>query len=442
MKGATVDEARKRMAIQLTSDQRRTIERLLLGESLFVTGQGGTGKTHIVREFVRRSGKRVAVTSTTGVSAVLLPGGTTLHSWAGIGLGEGSEAALSTRIRKKSYLKRRWKEVQVLIIDEVSMLSPDLFDKLESIARTVRGSRLPFGGIQVVLSGDFLQLPCVKSDRFCFEAETWGTVVGDTVILNDNMRQAGKNWQSCLSSLRTGITDAAVRETLARAQVRELTNPHGILPTRLYALRADVAEINVRELEKLSGEVFQFEADLRTYDKKRAFLGERLARDCPAEATLQLIVGCQVMLVCNLDIEAKLVNGSRGVVERFTAEDLPIVRFLDGTTRIVDYHLWELEEKDTKIASFEQIPLRLAYAVTIHRAQGLSLDYVVVDLSSVFEYGQGYVALSRVRSEGGLRIEGEIRYNRIKASPKALAFYGLGDDDPGPTRGVRAPQPE
>jgi len=288
------------------------------------------------------------------------------------------------------------------------------------------------------LSGDFLQLPCVKSDRFCFEAETWGEVIGDTVALGHNLRQTGKNWQACLSSLRRGVADATVKETLARAQRRELNNPHGIRPTRLYSLRADVAEINVRELEKLDGEVIEYEADLRVYDRKRSFLGERLARDCPAAATLQLVVGCQVLLVCNLDVEGKLVNGSRGVVERFTAEDLPVVRFLDGTIRAVDYHLWELEEKDTKVASFEQIPLRLAYAVTIHRAQGLSLDYVVVDLSSVFEYGQGYVALSRVRSEEGLRVDGEIRYERIKASPKALSFYGF----PVPGTAARRLQPE
>jgi len=136
VKGVTIGRARKRMAIQLTSDQERTVERLLRGESLFVTGQAGTGKTYIIREFVRRCGRRVAVTSTTGVSAILLPGGATLHSWAGIGLGEGSEMALVARVRKKSYLKRRWKEVETLIVDEVSMLSPDLFDKLESLART------------------------------------------------------------------------------------------------------------------------------------------------------------------------------------------------------------------------------------------------------------------------------------------------------------------
>jgi ATP-dependent DNA helicase PIF1 len=186
-----------------------------------------------------------------------------------------------------------------------------------------------------------------------------------------------------------------------------------------------VAEINQECLDELcekTGEVNDYVAELEVYDKKLpAFKIEKFKKDCPAVENLSLAVGCQVMLLWNLDLEQGLVNGSRGVVTRFI-NDIPLVRFLDGQSRLIDYHLWELEENDTKLASIEQLPLKLAYAISIHKSQGCSLDYVITDLDSIFEYGQAYVALSRVRTSGGLIIR-NLRLKKIKANPKAKAYY-------------------
>lgn len=412
--------------LELTLEQRRAYELMRAGKNVFVTGAGGCGKTLLINRFIveYKTDINVAVTSTTGTSALLLMGGTTLHSWGGIGLGTGSALAMATKIKKKPWLRKRWKEVNVLIIDEVSMLDPTLFDKLEYIARVIRKSAQPFGGIQLVVTGDFLQLPCVKSDKFCFEADTWDSCIVNTVYLQENMRQREPEWQKCLAEIRIGKLSDTSKELLESRRKVKLENTQGILPTRLYPLNRDVDEINASELDRLSdsgSEFFEYQMTFDLYDKKLAWKAEKFYKDSPAVEKLLLCIGCQVILLWNLDIECGLVNGSRGVIVDFL-QDLPLVRFLNGTTRLIDYHIWELEEDDKKLACFEQIPLRLGYAYSVHRAQGRSLDYVITDLKEVFEYGQAYVALSRARSSSGLSIKG-LRYKKIRAHPKAVDYY-------------------
>ena len=410
--------------MKLNKDQVHALEVSCLGSGILVTGAGGTGKTEFIKEFVKLAKIRrtVAVTSTTGVSALLLPGGKTVHSWAGIGLGTACASALATRIKKKSYLSNRWKTVDTIVIDEISMLSPDLFDKLEEVARIIRRNDKPFGGIQIVATGDFLQLPCVKCDKFCFEAESWDRVICRVVYLETNMRQHNPVWQSCLSSIRMGVCTDKTNELLL-TRVDAKLEDDGITPTRLYSLNVDVDRINQKELENLETEdILEYEGEVFVYDKKKAFLKDRMIKDCSAPLVLRLSVGCQVILVSNLDPERGLVNGSRGVVTGFSCEELPIVKFASGVVSTIDYYIWEMEERDTRLASMEQIPLRLGYAVSIHRSQGLSLDRVEADIADVFEYGQAYVALSRVRSIDGLRLVG-FDENRIKAHPRAVKFY-------------------
>jgi len=304
------------------------------------------------------------------------------------------------------------------------MLSLKLFNLLDQVAKACRGNRLPFGGIQVIFSGDFLQLPCIGSDNFCFEAPCWSDIIDESVYLMENMRQDQTDWQTCLNEIRMGELSDSSRALLENCIDRELDISSGIEPTILYPLNVDVSEINNEQLERMSqesGEILEYNSTVSLYDTKQKHKIEKFVKNCPAMENLQITVGCQVMLLWNLDFDSGLVNGSRGVVLRFI-EDKPVVKFLNGEVRLIDYHIWELEENDHKIGSIEQIPLKLAYALSIHKSQGCTLDYVITDLSSVFEYGQVYVALSRVKRIEGLSIRG-LDLNRIKAHPKAVEFY-------------------
>jgi ATP-dependent DNA helicase PIF1 len=403
--------------------QKRALSILTQGKNILLTGPGGCGKTSVIKYFAKQYKYRfkIGVTSTTGISALLI-NGTTLHSYLGIGLGKNSAEAMVTTIFKKKYLSERWKSLEILIIDEISMLSPVLFDKLEEIARTVRRNDKPFGGIQLILSGDFCQLPCVDSDKFCFESESWDKCIDEIVYLTDIMRQRDTNFQTCLNEIRLGDISQESTELIESRIGKSLKNEYGIIPTKLYPLNIAVDDINKKALRKLSkktGILYEYNIECVFNNKKTN--EEKYRKFCPAVETLQLTEGCQVMLVHNLDIEMKLINGSRGVVVNFI-EDLPLVKFLNGEERIIDYHTWELEENDKKIGRITQVPLRLGYSMSIHKSQGATLDYAIIDLENIFEYGMAYVALSRLKSLEGLSIIG-IEWGNVRTHPKAIKFY-------------------
>jgi ATP-dependent DNA helicase PIF1 len=412
--------------IKLRKKQNTAYNLMSLGKSVFLTGAGGTGKSSVIKMFVKMNKRKViGLTSTTGTSALLI-GGVTLHSFTGIGLGKGSVNSITTNIFKRSYIRKRWNDLEVLIIDEVSMLSPDLFDKLEEIARIVRHSELPFGGIQLILSGDFCQLPCIDSNDFCFEAKCWDKCVDETIYLTEIIRQSDTVFQECLNNVRIGnLTDKTIELLKGRVGV-ELKNDYGIIPTKLYPKNYSVDNTNNRELDKLaeSGvEFFEYKMEATVYSntKNKSLVLEKFKKYCNAQDTLQLCVGAQVMLLYNLDMENKLANGSRGVVVKFV-DDLPMVKFISGVERVLDYHVWEMEENDEKVMSAIQIPLKVAYAFSIHKSQGCSLDYAEIDLSEIFEYGQGYCALSRMKNIEGLSIT-NIDFDKIQAHPKAVEYY-------------------
>lgn len=412
---------------RLNDKQNEAYSRMVRGESIFLTGPAGTGKTSVIRMFTRNYSdqKTIAVTSSTGTSALLM-NGTTLHSYTGIGLGKSSAESLIENIRKKGHISKRWRNLQVLIIDEISMISPDLFDKLEHIARIIRNNSEPFGGIQLIISGDFCQLPCIGEEKFCFQAKKWDSCIAHTVFLDKIIRQSDPDFQQCLNHIRLGEVPDNVQQILESRLKKDIMNKHDIAPTKLFSLNYAVDKVNEKELDKLAEdgrEFFEYNMEIVACAgcKNVHAARNKFKRNCTAQETLQLCVGAQVMLLYNMDLENKLANGSRGVVSGFT-NDLPIVKFLNGKQHVIDYYTWEFNENNIKILKASQIPLKLAYAISIHKSQGCSLDCVEIDLSEIFEYGQAYAALSRAKTLQGLSIT-SLDVDCIIAHPTAVEYY-------------------
>ena len=415
----------------LNKGQENALETVLTGSSIFLTGPGGTGKSFLIQRIVEELSlrkKKVAVTALTGCAALLLgKEAKTIHSWAGIGLGRDPPSKIASEIRKlpwKNKVLRRWLLTNTLIIDEISMMTPDLLDLLNLVGQLIRkDSRKPFGGIQLILVGDFFQLPPISQNetKFVFESPSWTDLSLTICDLKEIVRQNDPIFQTVLSEARIGQLS---KESFKILQNRQLDSWQDlqIKPTLLFSRRAEVEMINERNLKALQGSSNIFEVKTifdttvakglteQSLDVQRAVA--KLDRDAPYKPSLDLKLGAQVMLIYNLDQEAGLVNGSRGVITGFTTEtvpSLPLVLFKGHSTAIpIGAQSWESEEIDGLKRS--QIPLILAYAITIHKVQG------------AFEMGQAYVALSRVKSLDCLYVF-DLEPLAIKAHPKVLAFY-------------------
>jgi ATP-dependent DNA helicase PIF1 len=426
---------------KLTEEQLAAFLLIEEGHSLFITGPGGTGKSFLLKAIYDhipdRTGKHVAVTAMTGCAALLLGRhAKTLHSWAGIGLARDSPTVLAATIKRSRKVLQRWLGVDILVIDEVSMMTPELLEKLDEVARLVRKESKPFGGIQVVFVGDFFQLPPVNKDRekdicFVFESPVWNQIVRKTVELTKIIRQQDPVFQKILNEARIGqLSD----ESLVILQKRIGLNWQAleIRPTLLYTRRAEVDNINERNLKALPSEKCVFRAEtvfapidttcgLTKNSPEVQRVIEKMDKDAQYMTELVLAKGAQVMLLTNIDHEIGLMNGSRGVVYDFDPSGAPIVKFKTGEPIVIKKASWESEE--IKGVSRSQYPLRLAYAITIHKGQGSTLDSSLVDIGiSTFEVGQAYVALSRVRSLDSLYIW-EIEPTAFRAHPKIIKFY-------------------
>lgn len=423
--------------IELTDTQKVALIYLTRGENIFLTGAAGTGKSEIIKRFKKwcdLNKKKIAITSTTGVSALLIEG-TTLHSWAGIGLGDDTAKKLTYKILSDKFKKDRWQNTDILIIDEVSMLNAYLFDKLEKIGRNVRGNNEPFGGLQLVLVGDFFQLPPVKCDIFCFESLNWDKCIDKIVDLTENMRQNDKIFMECLNEIRKGEcsdrTEMILNELIVnKKKLKKLFGRNSeIKPTKLFAKKASVEYINLKELSKLEN-VISYQSIMKIVnksprkltDKMEDYFKSRMNESCTAPDNLKLAVGAQVMLIMNLDVENGLVNGSRGVVIEVN-DKYPTVKFLDGREINIMQTVWKLKIDESITVEKYQIPLILSYANTIHKIQGATIDYAIMDLGhDVFEDGQTYTALSRIKNRDGLFLL-NFNKNKIKANEKVKRFY-------------------
>lgn len=384
--------------------QKRALDILKTGRNVYLTGPAGSGKTHLLREYIdhlRDRGIHIGLTASTGIAATHF-GGVTIHSWSGIGIRESLSEREIDELVEKEYLWKRFDKARVLIIDEVSMMSPQMFDSIERLARAMKNSEQPFGGMQIILSGDFFQLPPIVrgSNEIAFidSSSAWKNMNIRVCYLDEQFRQKDLTLEKILKEIRSGEISPASRKILEGQQKN--TFPKDITPTRLYTHNKDVDALNDEELDKIDGKAHTY--TMRTKGKQN--LVTSLIKGLLSPETLQLKQGAVVMFTKN-NFESGYVNGTLGVIKDFN-EGMPIVKTFSGDTIFVDYASWAIEDGGKILAEVEQLPLRLAWAITVHKSQGMNMDAAEIDLSSAFVPGQGYVALSRLRSLQGLLLKG------------------------------------
>ncbi len=400
-------------------DQELALAILLSGRSALLTGAAGTGKTHLLNTFIaqaRKRGKKVSVTATTGLAATHL-GGNTIHSWSGIGVSDHLPNNFFERLSKTR--RDVISKTDVLIIDEISMLHDFRLDMIDKVLRTVRENDQPFGGIQLVMSGDFFQLPPVNRPNeqgggFVVYSDAWQELQPAVLYLERQYRQNDERLLEILTALRTGdVRRHHVEALLARTEVEP---PDGDI-TELHTVNVDVDDINIQKLAELPGEERSYQ---QTTTGSKIYV-ENLQRSVLAPENLVIKLGALVMAVKNSP-QKLYANGSIGTVVDFEPlTEYPVVEFRDGHQVTMVPDIWELRDGERKRASISQVPLRLAWAITVHKSQGMTLDAAKIDLRKAFVEGMGYVALSRVRDLDNLYLYG-INRRALEVSPDVLAI--------------------
>lgn len=400
--------------------QETALTILKTGANVFLTGEPGAGKTYVVNEYIawlEACGVSVAVTASTGIAATHI-GGMTIHAWSGIGARDTLTHFELDQIVSREVVVKRVKKAKVLIIDEISMLDGKLLDMVNVVTRTIRQSADAFGGLQVVLVGDFFQLPPVTRQgdvmRYAFESRAWEEARVATCYLTEQHRQEDELFLGLLSSIRRNeIEDDHF--TLLKEQTE--ISYEGIEPTRLYTHNTDVDLVNATKLGELRGTKATFRMDGRGSKPVQ----EALVKSCLSPQVLELKIDAMVMCTKN-NFEAGYVNGTLGRVVAFEdLEGYPIIETAEGKTITIKPVSWSVAEDKKILAEITQVPLRLAWAITVHKSQGMSLDAAEIDLSRAFVYGQGYVALSRVRSLAGLKMLG-MNPTALNVDPKIVAM--------------------
>ncbi|NLN58182.1 MAG: AAA family ATPase [Gammaproteobacteria bacterium] len=390
--------------------QETALKLLKAGENVFLTGSAGAGKTYTLNQYINYLKARkvpVAITASTGIAATHM-NGMTIHTWAGIGIKDFLSDADLKNMKERKYLKEHLENAQVLIIDEISMLHAKQLNLVNQVLKYFKDSDEAFGGIQVIVAGDFFQLPPVgknderNRDKFCFMSDAWVEAKFRVCYLTEQHRQGDDYLNDILNAIRAQNIEQAHIQALEQTRQQDI----GDTFTRLYTHNMDVDNINFKHLNEIETESKQFDAVCDGNEK----LIETLKSSVRAPEILNLKKHAKVMFVKN-NFDMGYINGSLGEVIGFEEDDdhgiLPKVKLTDGTVLLVEPETWSVDNDAGKtIASFQQIPLRLAWAITIHKSQGMTLEAAEINLSHTFEKGQGYVALSRLKSLSGLRLLG------------------------------------
>ena len=484
----------------LSNEQKYAYRKFVKGENLFITGPGGTGKTHLIKhliEFSTSINKYIPVCAMTGCAAALLEcNARTLHSWSGIKLAKGDNSTIIQSVLRNKDTLGRWKKAKGLILDEISMLSKKIFEIIEKLARIIKKDPRPFGGMQVVFTGDFFQLPPIgtsgedDTNQFCFESSKWNDVfkLENHIELKTMFRQTDPIYIDILHQIRRGYLDEDKQKILETYVKRKYDSDstNGCVPTKLFPLRSKTDYVNSMMFKRLNETEYVSEAikktdcitnmdstkplSLEDIEKCRGlseteYVSEAIKKtDCitnmdstkplslediqkcrglseneikyelellmnsiPSSQILRLKKGAAVMCTVNLDMDNSICNGSQGIITDIKELDngmfLPIVKFMNGIEKNISLHYWQSEEYPT--LAIGQYPLSLAWALTIHKIQGATLNMAEMDIGqSIFEYGQTYVALSRIRSLNGLYLSA-FNSKKIGANPKVKDFYDI-----------------
>jgi len=383
--------------------QKEALDILKTGRSVFLTGAAGSGKTYVLREYISHLqglGANIGITASTGIAATHM-GGITIHSWSGVGIRDSLNKSEIAEIAEKKHVRNKIKNASVLIIDEISMLHHFRLDLIEEIIKEIKNSTEPFGGMQVVFCGDFFQLPPVRRSYepevfFAYHSKAWKNLDLKICYLSEQHRQNDLEYLKILNAIRENSISNEIIEILKS----RFNKKSEFEPTKLYSHNKNVDIENETELKNLDGKVFEYEMQ----ERGKHHLVETLKKSCLAPEVLKLKVGAKVMFVKN-NFEEGFVNGTLGIVIKCAPQEIK-VKTLSGKIIDVQKEDWRIEEDGKSKAEIIQYPLRLAWAITIHKSQGMSLDAALVDLSQSFEKGMGYVALSRVRSLQGLSLKG------------------------------------
>jgi ATP-dependent exoDNAse (exonuclease V) alpha subunit len=410
-------EALKQQYDALNPDQKNALELLQSGENVFLTGGAGCGKSFVIKHFVSELGtKQMPILASTGAAAVLV-GGRTFHSFFGLGIMEGGPEATFQRAINDKRLAKRLREVEGIILDEVSMISGEALVIAEALAQNARDSKLPWGGLRVVAVGDFAQLPPVTKSGardWAFAKEVWNKTGFLNFVLTQNERVQDDSYLSVLNKIRVGVVDQTVAEFLNR---HTFEHDESDPATRLFPRRDQSLAYNLKKL----GEIDSKEVVIDSIYFGTEKFQETMMKQGPVPPQLTLKVGAEVMFIQN-DSNKRWVNGTRGTVVQIEDDKIIVEKFHGRDVTVEKQQFSYMDADGNVVASVIQFPLALAYATTIHKSQGATLDELWCDLSNLWEPGQAYVALSRLRFGRGLKI---LKWNprSIKIDPMVRSFY-------------------
>lgn len=436
--------------MDLSEEQQNAFDKYIQRKNIFITGPGGTGKSALIKQLQSDAKNRILnmqVCALTGCAAVLLDcKAKTIHSWSGIGLGSGTISFNVKKVVSSSYKKKSWRNVDILVIDEVSMMSEKIFEMLDAIGKATRQNNRPFGGIQVIFLGDFYQLPPVgnrdepETIHYCFESPIWGdTFEKENVVkLTKIFRQTDIVYTKILNQIREGRVKKSSNDLLMSLVGKQIEEGALIQPTKLFPVRIKVDAINAAKMAELETPEFEFKVKYTksstSSDKNKSCSREYSPEQIDNEIKninnnllcndiIKLKVGAQVMCIVNIELPSgdMICNGSQGVIIRFNESKLPVVKYKNGYEMTMNYHFWESD--NISGIGVSQVPLILAWAITIHKSQGATMDAAEIDVGSgIFECGQTYVALSRVKSLEGLYLT-SFDASKILINKKVREFY-------------------